>query len=785
MALSQAELDIVIKSIAENQGLEQVNQQLAKVSSETEKTGASAKKAEFGIKDLTGALQLLGIGFGIQQGISFTKELVEVARAADGAKAALVAAIPPTTTYEQAINAAKAATNGMASEQQLAASLTTIFGAGLAKNAQDAAQLANAGTILTNVFAAAGATQDLYVRLLSSGSIQLYNNFGITQAMVKAKQDEIEATTNLSGEEARLAAVKAALIDNARKYQAALTDDATASAQFEAASQDAKAALGELILPEVTEGIKNLGWTVRGTADYLESMGPSARNATTGLIELLNPLATLNSVVTNARASLAGLTQTNVQAAQAAAQAAAQVVIAGRGYDETAAAVQNASGDVATFQQALLSNVGNYAEYQAAVDRVAQSNIFLAGQLDLTSEQFDRQRSAMSEASGAAESLYSSQIQTKEAIDAEVSSLGPLNSSLEAMGFSAQGALEAVDPLTRGLIEQSQAARDAAAASREFAAAKREEAIAAGAPSTNREIDAYRQLAEARAGTVETQAQFAAQTNQQRIAEQQRQEEQATRESERRATQQAQVITRAFDKVGSDIASAVSGAVSQSTTDIAGLLGLNAEGEQRVNEGVRRMAAVATGGLANEWTQQLATQLQGVDAAAAFVNAVRTGNNEATMAEARKLALNPIVELFDANAIAGRIEQQLRAQQLQQVLNDKVNALLGERGLQAVQTVTQQVSTAVDVTSQAATTANTSLANIGVSAEQVGGQVGAAFTSATGPINTLNSSFRLMLGLLDQITQKAGVASGNISAMNPPQAGPSDASKKQGPLPAP
>lgn len=84
--------------------------------------------------------------------------------------------------------------------------------------------------------------------------------------------------------------------------------------------------------------------------------------------------------------------------------------------------------------------------------------------------------------------------------------------------------------------------------------------------------------------------------------------------------------------------------------------------ERRVNEGVRHMAEVASIGLASEWTQPLATQLQGVDAAQPFVNAVATGDDTAVKEEARKLALAPIVELFDMDAIASVIEQKLRRQ---------------------------------------------------------------------------------------------------------------------------
>ena len=132
------------------------------------------------------------------------------------------------------------------------------------------------------------------------------------------------------------------------------------------------------------------------------------------------------------------------------------------------------------------------------------------------------------------------------------------------------------------------------------------------------------------------------------------------------------------------------------------------------------MAAVATGGLANEWTQQLAKELQGVDAAQAFVNAVSSGNEGAVKAEAQKLALNPIVELFDANAIVADIERKWQADQLQQKLNDKVNALLGEKGLPAVAAVTQQVGQAAVDTGTATAQVTQGAVDMGAGATAAG-----------------------------------------------------------------
>ena len=84
-----------------------------------------------------------------------------------------------------------------------------------------------------------------------------------------------------------------------------------------------------------------------------------------------------------------------------------------------------------------------------------------------------------------------------------------------------------------------------------------------GMPETNREADAYRQMAEARAGTVETTAAFQASEEARRLKERQQAEQEAAKEQEQLFKKTGAALVEAFDQVGSDIASAVSSAVSE------------------------------------------------------------------------------------------------------------------------------------------------------------------------------------------------------------------------------
>jgi hypothetical protein len=599
---------------------------------------------------------------------------------------------------------------GMASDQQIAAAEGVLFGAGLANNAQDAADLASAGTILSNVFKSAGASQELFVRLLSSGSPVLYNNFGLTTQMVQAKQAEIEATSNLSGEEAKSQALKEILIDQANKYKGALSEQSIAQAQAQAAQQNFSASFGNLI---------------------------NALDQTTGATDFLTK--SLNRMTEGAKSW---------------------------------SWVATTTSDLLAQNRAIVESSEAYQDYQISIGATTQAEIDAA--------------SAAKTWVSSTEAMGMATQDTASAVEATLSSIGPLNSSLDAMGFSAAGALEAVDPLTRGLIEQSNAAREAAQASQEFAAAKRAEIAAAGGPATNREADAYRQMAQARTGMVDTAGQYAIDENQRRIAEQNRQEEQAAQESERRATQQAQVITKSFDQVGQQISSSIGNAVSGAIGELAEVW--NPGGQQDAANGAaqwaRRMAAIAAGGIKDEWANPERWANFGGDKSMLqpLFDAIAGGDDAGVKVQAQQLLANKTADLFDANIIAQQVETKLRAQRLQQALNDRVSKLLGERGLQAVTNVTQQVGQAVGVTDQAAQQVGTNLAGVGASAETTGAQVGAAFDGAIGKLTTVNQLISQAIGLTERWGEVTQSAVDKFNNVGPGAAtAPSDAERKQGP----
>lgn len=346
--------------------------------------------------------------------------------------------------------------------------------------------------------------------------------------------------------------------------------------------------------------------------------------------------------------------------------------------------------------------------------------------------------------------------------DALAESYGEVKAEADAAAQATAGAGAAIST-TPGKVNPAQRAVKAYADSiRDLTNAQLENL---NAPQTGREADAYRQMAMGRVGMQDAVLQSENAQNQRAADAKRALEEEAAAESEQLFRQSTQSMVKATNELGDQIASAVSGAVSQSSTDIAALLGITPEGEARVNEGVRRMAAVATGGLANEWTQGLAEQLKGVDAAQAFVNAVGAGNESAVKEEAQKLAINPVVELFDAMAMANGIEQKLRGQDLAGQLNARIQKILAEKGLD---TSIEAISQVAQGTQEVATTAGTSVAGIGTTATASGEQVKASFDAPIASLNVLILRIMELNKMLERTKVLAQEAGGAIGGLNPP-----------------
>lgn len=376
-------------------------------------------------------------------------------------------------------------------------------------------------------------------------------------------------------------------------------------------------------------------------------------------------------------------------------------------------------------------------------------------------------------------SLDAMNISTERAATAaeqEAAAMRNATSSLNALGFGAAGAAEAHDPLIRGMMTAAQRAREEAAAVRELAAAHQANlAQMAQESQANQNLLAAKEAAPELGARITEQRQAVFEVNQAKEEEQEAADKRQAALAKKSADTMGQAIKDATKDLATDISSAVSDAVTGVDQNVIGdLLGLD-NADANAGEAVRRMAAVAAGGIQNEWAPALAAQLTGVQdkTAQAFVAAFSTGDDSKLKAAAQQLALNPIVELFDAQLIANQVEQKLRTDGLQQALNDKVNALLGEKGLPAIQSVTQQVGTAVTTTGDAVNTVGTNVAGVATTAETAMGQVSASLTGTLVSIDTVTLRIGLLNKALERTKVLAGEAGAAIGGLNPPAPGAS------------
>ena len=182
------------------------------ISGDARKLIAALKKSGVGIDQFAGKTKKAGktgglfgsawakagaavAGIGLAAIVADTAKEVFLANAeAKGLQATLEATLDPATSYAEAIAFAKAETRGMVDEATLASSVTAQLAGGLAKNAEEAAKLTQAGSILSTVFKASGASMGGFNKLLSTGSAALIDNFNLTQAQVKARMPLIPAS---------------------------------------------------------------------------------------------------------------------------------------------------------------------------------------------------------------------------------------------------------------------------------------------------------------------------------------------------------------------------------------------------------------------------------------------------------------------------------------------------------------------------------------------------------------------------------------------------------------
>ncbi len=218
-------------------------------------TGKSVQGLAGELDRLVGYVKRVAAAWLVFEGIraitDFTKDSIEAAKQAENFGNALQASLPAGESFAETMETIGKSTKGLLPEYEQARIGTLLFASGLADTAEEAGQLAFAGTVLTTVFKAQMASWDRYIRLLQDGSDKLYDNFNLSKKLIDTYTEEAMATGNLTAKEAEMIAVKRALIEQGNRFSGSMGELTTATMRTTSAFEDYKTMMGEKIAPAV------------------------------------------------------------------------------------------------------------------------------------------------------------------------------------------------------------------------------------------------------------------------------------------------------------------------------------------------------------------------------------------------------------------------------------------------------------------------------------------------------------------------------------------------------
>lgn len=172
------------------------------------------------------------------------------------------------------INQVKAALRGTVTEMEAATISSNLYGLGLAKSAEEAAELARVSAILGGTFRNLGAAEAAqeFSLLLSNMSLLRLDSFGISSARVKQRMDELQASTaNMTKEEAFYVATMEEATRKAEALEGVLEDQRSQVELLKVEWQEAKTAIGEYLAEASAPLIRTLNHEIQSYKHAQES----------------------------------------------------------------------------------------------------------------------------------------------------------------------------------------------------------------------------------------------------------------------------------------------------------------------------------------------------------------------------------------------------------------------------------------------------------------------------------------------------------------------------------
>lgn len=277
---------------------------------------------------------------------------------------------------KEAIQAIEESTGGALSRMDAATAATRFFSMGLAKNSEEAGNMARAALMLGDSTMTAAEKINDWSLMLANQSVERLDQFGISSGQVRERILQLQAATpGLTREQAFLTAVMEQATTKMAALEAQGVQVGTETDRINAAWKDLRVEMGKPIIGVVKIVKQGAATAMEGAVDVLRAEGAAEALANERLYQSRNRL----NMALQQQANVAGVAEQAVKD-----QAAAEVEAAARAHDMALAAASlagietnlaNASdvGTAAIIRQAQAAgNAGGILAQYAASVKAAQ-----------------------------------------------------------------------------------------------------------------------------------------------------------------------------------------------------------------------------------------------------------------------------------------------------------------------------------------------------------------------------------------------------------------------------
>jgi len=384
------EIKVLAKNLAK-EAMDQARKDLQELGEAAKKSGEKGKEAKGGFESLNNAFKSFVTAAVVKQLAQAALELGKLGVQAAAVEQRFYAFAGGSREAETVLKAVMAATDGTIDRMGAMQSATKLMQMGLASNADEAARLINMAARLGDQTLSTSERVNDFAAMLANQSIPRLDNYGMSSGKVRARIDELMASTE--GMTREQAFLQATLEEGAIAMEK-LGDAGLGQLQnldrLSSAWKDFKVTIGNMVAPALTDGAGLLTKNVR-TLDQLAQITRIARQEYGffgGTFQAFFSVLGINTKMMK-EADL------NNRAVAAGTTALAQ------GYSDVGMAARQTATDVGAATETVISNYGSI-EFVAEASKKAYSDLqaVVAGALGKELEDFaDKQADAKAEVS--------------------------------------------------------------------------------------------------------------------------------------------------------------------------------------------------------------------------------------------------------------------------------------------------------------------------------------------------------------------------------------------------